>query len=177
MVHEHNNAFWVAQHYRAATYPYEPSEAQKAAAAAYVSADAELHHCSTCRADWAVLLEQMPPDVRDKDRFFAWTVAAHNRVNAKLGKRIMSLDEARALYGLSPSGQVQSTSDSSISRAVVVGIKPKCCCADKWNVILGLAVLAVVALFVIWLISRSIKPKVKANPSAMLAAPIATWVS
>lgn len=41
--------------------------------------------CS-CRSHWKKLLEDMPPDYSSRDRYWIWTVKAHNRVNAKMEK-------------------------------------------------------------------------------------------
>ena len=38
---------------------------------------------------------QNRPDFSSPETYFAWTVAAHNSVNAKLGKKIFTVDEAR----------------------------------------------------------------------------------
>lgn len=51
-----------------------------------------------CRAEWAALLDRMPPDLSTPETYFAWSVAAHNEVNARLGKPILPLDDARRLY-------------------------------------------------------------------------------
>lgn len=39
-----------------------------------------------------------PPDFSSADDFFAWTWRLHNAVNAKLGKPILSLEEAIQLH-------------------------------------------------------------------------------
>ncbi len=52
--------------------------------------------CGDCRAHWAKVLREIP--VRWCD-YFAWSVEAHNAVNARLGKPILTLDDARARWG------------------------------------------------------------------------------
>lgn len=51
-----------------------------------------------CRRHWRELVEKMPPNFSSPAAFFAWSVSAHNVVNARLGKPVMSLEEARCLY-------------------------------------------------------------------------------
>lgn len=48
-----------------------------------------------CRKQWREDLAAKPPDFAN---YFAWTVAAHNAVNARLGKPILTVDEARAIW-------------------------------------------------------------------------------
>jgi len=52
--------------------------------------------CSTCRPHWLAFMASDPPDFGPG--YFAWTVRAHNEVNARLGKPVVGLDEARGLW-------------------------------------------------------------------------------
>lgn len=52
--------------------------------------------CSTCRPSWLAFLQESPPDFGPS--YFAWTVLAHNEVNARLGKPIVSIHEAREIW-------------------------------------------------------------------------------
>lgn len=54
--------------------------------------------CGECKQHWRALLAATPPDYSSREAFFAWGVAAHNQVNARLGKPIMGLDEARKIW-------------------------------------------------------------------------------
>jgi Erv1 / Alr family len=51
-----------------------------------------------CADHWKAIIAKHPPDFTSPAAFFAWTVDRHNDVNARLGKPIMSHEEARALY-------------------------------------------------------------------------------
>jgi len=48
-----------------------------------------------CQEFWNIWIRANPPNYRD---YFAWTVKAHNAVNAKLKKPIMSVDEATKIF-------------------------------------------------------------------------------
>ena len=48
-----------------------------------------------CRNQWRHDLVIEPPDFSN---YFAWTVSQHNRVNARLGKPILTVEEARARW-------------------------------------------------------------------------------
>ena len=50
--------------------------------------------CS-CKEFWIVWIRQNPPTF---DKYFEWTVKAHNAVNAKLGKPTYTVEEAREFY-------------------------------------------------------------------------------
>lgn len=53
--------------------------------------------CGDCRMEWVqVILPALPPDFASRQAYFAWTVAVHNRVNRKLGRREWTADEAAA---------------------------------------------------------------------------------
>ena len=54
--------------------------------------------CGPCKASWQEIQERIPPDFSSQDLFFEWTVIVHNEVNKKLGKRIVSLEEARNIW-------------------------------------------------------------------------------
>lgn len=49
-----------------------------------------------CRKDWLLWISANPPQF---GRYFEWTVAAHNAVNARLQKPILTLEEAYKIWG------------------------------------------------------------------------------
>jgi hypothetical protein len=51
--------------------------------------------CGECQRHWAEFRMDRPPDWAN---YFDWTVEAHNSVNHRLGKKILTTDEAKALY-------------------------------------------------------------------------------
>lgn len=52
--------------------------------------------CGDCKRGWLEILKAMPPVYGDG--WFEWSVAAHNAVNAKLGKPEVGFAEARARW-------------------------------------------------------------------------------
>lgn len=42
--------------------------------------------CKSCVGTWERIVSDHPPDVRGRNEFCHWTCAAHDEVNAKLGK-------------------------------------------------------------------------------------------
>lgn len=51
-----------------------------------------------CREGYQKILEEYPPDFSTSEAFFAWSVALHNAVNAKLGKPVITLQEAYSIW-------------------------------------------------------------------------------
>ena len=54
--------------------------------------------CSECRTHFRKILEKLPPDLRTREDYFVWSVAAHNAVNEIKGAPALPLDQARELY-------------------------------------------------------------------------------
>jgi hypothetical protein len=43
-----------------------------------------------CATEWAMLLVRMPPDLSSPAAYEAWAIAAHDKINANLGKPLYS---------------------------------------------------------------------------------------
>ena len=56
-----------------------------------------------CRREWKRDLEALPPDFA---RYFEWTVAQHNLVNARLGKPQLSVADAHRIWSAVPGAPV-----------------------------------------------------------------------
>ena len=54
--------------------------------------------CGTCRENFKKLLADYPPDFSSPDAFWRWGWFMHNAVNEKLGKPLISLEEATQLW-------------------------------------------------------------------------------
>lgn len=69
------------------------------ARAAWLANFANSLPCGDCKISWRELTRRKPLPLNATDaEFFKWTVDRHNDVNVKLGKRVLSLEEARAIY-------------------------------------------------------------------------------
>ncbi len=51
-----------------------------------------------CQLHFRDLIKGLPPDFSSRNAFVRWSIAAHNMVNARLGKSIMNDEEALNLY-------------------------------------------------------------------------------
>lgn len=50
--------------------------------------------CDNCKNHYRYLLKNHPIELTDPYQLFCWTVEIHNLVNFKLGKRVISCEEA-----------------------------------------------------------------------------------
>lgn len=51
-----------------------------------------------CREFWKAWRAGHPPDFSSREAYFAWTVACHNAVNSKLGKKEWTVAEAKKVW-------------------------------------------------------------------------------
>jgi hypothetical protein len=54
--------------------------------------------CGSCRADWMKYVRQHPVQYNGADAQFQWALDAHNYVNAKLSKPIMTAEQAKRIW-------------------------------------------------------------------------------
>jgi hypothetical protein len=85
---------WAELHRRALSYQGDEWDEHP-----WIACFARRVPCGTCRDEWRQLIQELPPDLTDRESYFRWTVRAHNAVNAKLGKPILSFEEATRLWG------------------------------------------------------------------------------
>lgn len=83
---------WECIHNLARTY--QPTPEKMAAVKAYVQAIGVLFPCSKCAPEWTKLAATV--DTSSRQNFLAWTIWAHNQVNARVGAKVYSVQEAVA---------------------------------------------------------------------------------
>lgn len=54
--------------------------------------------CGECKGFWLKEIKDNPPPTDSSQNFFEWTVSVHNKVNVKLEKTPITLEEALTLY-------------------------------------------------------------------------------
>ena len=90
---------WREIHLRAINIPASSASNQQIVSAetAFINAWALKIPVKGCRcsAFWTVWYRSNPINFAD---YFAWTVSAHNAVNAKLGRPLWSVDKARRFW-------------------------------------------------------------------------------
>lgn len=92
--------FWNTFHTVAATYEPRPSKSTQRAMKQFVGLIPTLLPCTTCRDHAFAYIGAANLDyaVLSRESLFSFFVDFHNSVNARLGKRALSHEDARALY-------------------------------------------------------------------------------
>ncbi len=92
--------FWCTLHVISLAYPDEPTYAEKRAAKDFFNALAHLLPCPVCRDHFREMLQGMPIEnwLDNRKSLIEWVWTAHNRVNNRLGKREITLEEFYAAY-------------------------------------------------------------------------------
>ncbi len=93
---------WATMHATAYGYPSIPTTTERAHADHFFASIGAMLPCATCRHHYAEILRDHPPDTRSRASLMQWVFSTHNKVNAKLGRPLMSpnsfyLDPLRAL--------------------------------------------------------------------------------
>jgi hypothetical protein len=81
--------FWLVTHLSSLRYPENPTESDKRHFFAFYKNLQYILPCDGCCKGFQIILEQTKfgdKDLKNRDRLFAWTVKAHDMVNAKTGK-------------------------------------------------------------------------------------------
>lgn len=92
---------WETLHYTAFQCP-EPFAERAPALVGLVRGYVLLLPCAECRGHFAALLDAHPPEIAaqsGRQAFARWTVDAHNAVNARLGKPLVTYEQAVWRYG------------------------------------------------------------------------------
>ena len=98
--------FWFVLHNAAVTYPRNPTLFVKNGMKSLLLNLPLLVPCINCREHFSSFLNNTNLDnvVKSKDTIFTFFVNVHNYVNKRTGKREMSVDEAKVLYGFDRPG-------------------------------------------------------------------------
>lgn len=134
---------WTCLHQKALAYPERnPTQAQRDAVIQNINSMAVLLPCTACQPHWAEVAADARARAKeitaDRASFVKWTVDTHNKVNARLGKKVLSYEEAVKVM-MSPVNTSSST---------------------QWRtetVVMVVAGSVVVGAFAMWLVSRAKK--------------------
>lgn len=85
-------ALWIALHAHAWNLPAHPSAGLQRAAREWLATWARglPQGGCPCSSAWRIMVDHCPPPLASRDDYYWWTVAAHDRVNHKLGKPLMA---------------------------------------------------------------------------------------
>jgi hypothetical protein len=95
-------ALWKYMHFAAANYPERPSETQIHEMKSWLECLATTIPCDNCAKHFRAYMDkyksQMYNICSSKDTLFKFLVDIHNKVNERLGKPIVSYEDAYKLY-------------------------------------------------------------------------------
>ena len=95
------SCLWKTLHTIAMGYPNKPTVEDMTAYTQFYENFWKVLPCKNpCSLNYRRHLKELPLDnfLRDNKTLFEWTVILHNVVNEELGKKYISLDEAKVLY-------------------------------------------------------------------------------
>jgi hypothetical protein len=138
---------WSSLHYIALGYPLKPSTIDKLNYSEFFINLHKVIPCITCADHYKEMIEKYPPSPHtgSLEELFQWTVDIHNKVNTRLEKKTLSVEEAFNIYKQplsSPNSVVMS------SPAHVSVIKNSTHSSTMWwIVILLLAIMVCVTVY------------------------------
>ena len=91
---------WYEMHMKSFEFPNFPTLEEKSRAISYFNKIADILPCEKCAVHYKTELYVNPVEfnVGSKEELSRWLVNLHNNVNIRLGKRIVSYQEAVKMY-------------------------------------------------------------------------------
>lgn len=91
---------WKLIHTVAFNYPEHPTDDDKARYTSFFHSLADVLPCETCRQHFGDLLKEYPvtKGLKSREAMSRWSVEAHNKVNRRLKKPVVSYETARKEY-------------------------------------------------------------------------------
>lgn len=100
-MHQVGPPLWKSIHYLAFAYPENPTKDDEYWSRMYVESISHLLPCPDCRMHFQRMLGgEYPLRNGSRNEFSSWSVGAHNRVNSRLGKRLIPYGEACDMYDM-----------------------------------------------------------------------------
>lgn len=85
---------WLTMHMFSLNFPAMPTLDQQRGAEDFFRGMVYLIPCPPCAQHYKMALDKFPPPVHSGEALFEWTVMLHNKVNARLGKKVLTVEEA-----------------------------------------------------------------------------------
>jgi hypothetical protein len=123
--------FWCTLHIVSLAYPTEPTYAEKRAAKDFFNSFTQLLPCPVCKEHFREVIAMLPVDtwLDNRASVTEWVWMLHNRVNARLGKREITMSEFHEAYKqmadrglpIPPAAPTAELSDSALNAAMIQG--------------------------------------------------------
>ena len=91
---------WRKMHLKTFNYPESPSHKDKINMIKYFNNIANVLQCEKCRKHYIreLMLNPVTEHVHSRKSVIKWLINLHNKVNRRLGKRVLSYKEVYAIY-------------------------------------------------------------------------------
>jgi hypothetical protein len=90
---------WKIMHLRAHSFSETPTEKEKTECRNFYANISFAIECDSCKEHYLVMFyTEVPFDNRSGSKLRNWVVDIHNRVNVRLGKRVVSYEESDRMY-------------------------------------------------------------------------------
>lgn len=93
-------ATWTFLHTLAASQPEHLSECRQQRLRRFIADFSHVYPCTPCADSFRDILATLPPDTTSGPRFARWMCAAHNAVNAELGKQAFDCKRVGQRWGV-----------------------------------------------------------------------------
>ena len=120
-------ATWTFLHTFAAQYPDEPTRRQEKDARELIGLMTRAYPCAECAAHFEEIVRANPPDCSSGLALQQWMCAAHNEVNASLGKPRFNCDDVGKRWSALDCGDGPGDSGCSLEgrRKKVMSMRPR----------------------------------------------------
>lgn len=85
---------WHFIHMVALNYPFNPDEETKSKYSEFFHSLKYVLPCEVCSNNWANKIKENPPNLKNREELFNWTVDMHNSVNLSNKKSSLSYESA-----------------------------------------------------------------------------------
>lgn len=92
---------WKILHVLAYTYPEIANYETQVNIEKFIASFSELLPCNSCKDDFKKYVQKYPVKSKTRESLIQWTVDLHNSVNKKLGKKLLTYDEAKKVWNSS----------------------------------------------------------------------------
>jgi hypothetical protein len=89
---------WKIIHTVTINLPVSPTLEDQKIVNNFIYSIGELIPCEECKKHFKSSIENFPPNTNSRELFFKWGVDIHNKVNERIGKKIINYAEAKKIY-------------------------------------------------------------------------------
>lgn len=116
---------WKKMHTRTFNYPNNPTSKDKINIIRYFNSVANNLPCEKCKKHYIreLMLNPITTHVHSRRSVIKWLIDLHNKVNMRLGKRVLSYKEVYAIYEETDNSALVATTIFCTAMLVLLGCK------------------------------------------------------